>query len=432
MSKKINSILKEVLEKVKPKEKEINEIKIFLDDFLEKLGKKIKASKINAEIFVGGSFVKKTAIKKDKYDIDIFIRFDKKYRDKNISELAKKVLSGFKNLSVMHGSRDYFVLNVSKNLILEIIPVIKVKNPKDAENITDLSYSHVKYINKKLKSKKIYDEILLAKAFCYANNCYGAESHIRGFSGYSIELLIYHYSSFIKFVKEISKHNGKDKVVIDIEKQFKNKQEVLRDLNSSKLNSPIILIDPTYKQRNALAALSEETLEKFKENCIDFIKKPSKGAFEIRKINFEKIKTDSKKKGLEFVSVKAKTSKQKEDVAGSKLLKFYHHLAMEIEELFHIKGKEFVYPSYSGNVSSADYLFSVKSKKDILVEGPKANDLNNVKRFKERHKNTLIKKGRIYAREKINYSLKKFLEDWKSKNKKRMNEMYISEMKVSG
>ena len=38
------------------------------------------------------------------------------------------------------------------------------------------------------------------------------------------------------------------------------------NLNASKLNSPIILIDPTYKQRNTLAALSNETFENFKKD----------------------------------------------------------------------------------------------------------------------------------------------------------------------
>jgi len=64
----------------------------------------------------------------------------------------------------------------------------------------------------------------------------------------------------------------KDKIVIDIEKHYKNKQAVLMDLNSSKLHSPIILIDPTYKERNALAALSSETFRKFQEVSLKFLK----------------------------------------------------------------------------------------------------------------------------------------------------------------
>ena len=46
------------------------------------------------------------------------------------------------------------------------------------------------------------------------------------------------------------------------------------DLNSSKLNSPIIPIDPTYKQRNVLAALSKETFEMFQKSCKEFLENP--------------------------------------------------------------------------------------------------------------------------------------------------------------
>lgn len=204
--KKINSILAEVLEKIEPSKKELEIIKNSLKEFLEKIEKRIKVLKINAEVFVGGSFAKKTVIKKDKYDVDIFLRFDKKY--KKISDLTEKILKGIKNVSMIHGSRDYFRIKINPAIYFELIPVAKVKNPKESKNITDLSYSHVKYINKKIKSKKLLDEIRLAKAFCYANHCYGAESYINGFSGYGLELLVYYYGSFLKFIKAVSTPKG--------------------------------------------------------------------------------------------------------------------------------------------------------------------------------------------------------------------------------
>ncbi len=257
----VNSVLKEVLQRVEPSEEELKIIGDSLHEFLNQLNKRLKALKINAEIFLGGSFAKATIIKKDLYDIDIFVRFDKEHKENELSKLTGRILRGIKNASLIHGSRDYFRVNASKNLVFEIIPVKKIKNPKEAENITDLSYSHVNYIKRKLKNKKLLDEIRLAKAFCHANNCYGAESYIRGFSGYALELLVYHYGSFLKFIRAMSKI--KDKKVIDIEKHYTNKNQVLMDINASKLYSPVILIDPSYKQLNVLAAVYEETFKKF-------------------------------------------------------------------------------------------------------------------------------------------------------------------------
>jgi len=421
---KTNLIFKEVLEKVEPPKETIKFIEDSLSNFLKEINKKINSLKINAEIFVGGSFAKKTVIKKDAYDVDIFIRFDKKYKDENLSELAKKLLNGVKNISTIHGSRDYYKIQISPDFFLEVIPVLKVKNPKESENITDLSYSHVKYINKKVKTKNILDDIKLAKAFCHANKCYGAESYIGGFSGYSLELLVYHYKGFLKFLKAIVK--SKDKLIIDIEKYYRNKNIILMDLNSAKLQSPIILIDPTCKQRNAAAAISEETFAKFKDISEKFLKNPSIKFFEMQKTDLEKIKLNAKKNKFEFVLLECKTDKQEGDVAGSKLLKFYKHLILEIEKYFDVKEKGFNY----NHKQSARFFFVVKSKKEMLFSGPFIKDKSNVKKFKSEHKKTFLKSKKLFAKEKIDFDLKKFISKMKLKDKRKIKEMYIEGLEV--
>lgn len=421
---KINSILKNVLSEIKPSEEEFKEMNGMINNFVSRIEDKIKKRGIDAEIFVGGSFAKKTVIKKDYYDADIFLRFDRKYGEE-ISELAKKILAGIENVSLVHGSRDYFKIKVREDFIIELIPVIKVKNPEESTNITDLSYSHVKYINKKIKSDKIRDEIMIAKAFCHANHCYGAESYIKGFSGYALELLAFYYGGFLKFIKATSK-NKDEKIIIDIEKQFKNKKQVMIDLNNSKLQSPIILIDPTDKNRNALAALSEETFEKFKKIAGDFLKNPKQESFEERKTDLEKIKKDAEKKKCEFILLEAITNKQEGDIAGSKLLKFYEHLSEEIKKSFEIKNKGF---NYNGK-TAARYFFVVKSIGGFVVRGPEIKDKKNMEAFKKKHKDYFTKKGRIYSKKIIDFSAKSFIEKWIEKNSRKIKEMSLTELKI--
>ena len=422
--KKINSVLKEVLKKVEPAKEDIELIENSLKDFSERFEKRLKVLKINAEVFVGGSFAKNTVIKKDNYDVDIFVRFDPKYDNREISNLLAKALKPFRNISRIHGSRDYFKLKIGPTFFIELIPVKKIKTLKEAENITDLSYSHVRYINRKIKSKKILDEIRIAKAFCYANNCYGAESYIQGFSGYSLELLIYYYKSFTRFASAVIKMD--EKVVIDIEKHFRNKQIALMDINTAKLDSPIVLVDPTYKHRNALAALSDDTFERFKSACKKFLKSPSIKSFEIEKIDLEKIKTDAKKKKYEFLLLEAKTNKQSGDVAGSKLLKFHRHLGSEIEDFFHVKKKGF---NYNGK-KAARYFFVVKDKGEIIRAGPYLKDKKHVAKFKQKHKKTFSDKGRIHVKKKINFTLKDFIGTWKTNNRKKLREMDVIGLRI--
>lgn len=439
MTKKIQSILSEILSRVNPPKEDLEIMEKSLKEFEENIEKEIKKLKLDVEIFEGGSFAKKTIIKKDIYDADIFIRFDEKYKRQDISKLTKKLLKKFKGVSIIHGSRDYFKIKKSSNFFIELIPVIKVKNPKKAENITDLSYSHVKYINKRIKNEKILDEIKIAKAFCYATNTYGAESYIRGFSGYALELLVHYYGSFLKFIKEMIKHKT-EKIIIDIEKDYKKKSDILLDINSSKLDSPVVLIDPTFKQRNVLAALSDETFERFKQASKKFLKNPSIKSFEIKKVDLEKIKKDALKKKYEFILLEVKTVKQEGDIAGSKLLKFYKHLENEILRFFEVKNKGFNY----NNKKSARYFFVVKRKKEIILDGPFAKDKENVKAFKKRHKRTFIKrlsqaqsgpsksqaKEKIYAKEKFIFEVKDFIENWKKRYNRKVREMSISDLKI--
>ena len=424
-------ILKEVLEKINPSKEELDYIGKFLKGFIKDLSSKLRTSKVKAEVFVGGSFAKKTMIRKDRYDVDVFVRFDESFIGKDISNVLENVLKKMKNkFSVIHGSRDYFKIDVNEYFFLEIIPVIKVKNPKDAENITDLSYFHVGYIRKKVKTEKMLEEIRLAKAFCHANKCYGAESYIHGFSGYALELIVYHYGSFMKFIKAMTKiKDAKDnfsKEIIDIEKLYKSKYEVSINLNSAKMSSPIVLIDPTYKERNALAALSSETFYEFKKTCINFLKKPSLEGFEIQKADLVKIKKRADKNKLEFIELRTETDKQEGDIAGSKLVKFYHHLSEEIKIFYDIKDNDF---EYNGE-KSAEFFFVVKNKGEILFEGPYAKDKSSVAKFKKRHKKTFNKKGRIYCKEKFKDKIEKFIKDWKSKNCQKMIEMHITSLEM--
>src|SRR3989339_6977 len=121
MTKKINQILNQVLIQVEPSKEDLKLIDTSLKDFLKKFNQNLKKLKIKAEVFIGGSFAKKTVIKKDSYDVDVFVRFDKKYDDKDLSGLTAKALKGFKNLLKVHGSRDYYRVIINSELYIELI-----------------------------------------------------------------------------------------------------------------------------------------------------------------------------------------------------------------------------------------------------------------------------------------------------------------------
>ncbi len=409
----VKKVLQEQISRIKLNEKGLALINQETRDFLKELSKNLAKSRLEAEAFVGGSLAKGTLIKKDKYDIDIFVRFAKKYEDKKISYMLSSLL---KNAQRIHGSRDYF--QVEKNgLIFEIVPTVKINRPEEARNVTDLSYFHVKYIVGKIKeNEKLAEEIMLAKAFCYANSCYGAESYIHGFSGYALELLISYYGSFVKFLSSVK---DKEKIVLDPEKFYDNKNEVLLHLNESKLQSPIIFVDPTFKERNVLAALSKETFEKFKLVATKFLESPGGEFFE--KPDIEK---EMKKKYKSLLIIETSTGRQKGDIAGSKLRRFNEYLKNKLKRENDIKIIEFEYDEKS---NTGKNYFVLKPKKEIITEGPPITLAKNLADFKKKHKSCFVKKGKAYAKKKAK-SIEEVVNELKED--KAVKEMGIIKIKL--
>ena len=406
----IKKILKQQIKKIKPSEKTINNIDKVYKEFSKDLKENLKYRKIRAEIFLGGSFAKGTLMKKDKYDIDVFVRFSNQEDISKLKGLLKRARK-------VHGSRDYYEL-VKKNIIIEVIPVLKIKKPEKAENVTDLSYFHVNYILKKIKQKKnLGDEIRLAKTFCYSQNCYGAESYIHGFSGYALELLISHYGSFLKFIKEVA--NSSNKIIIDDGKHYKNKQEILIEVNKSKIQSPIIIIDPTFKERNASASLSKETFEKFQASCQKFLKNPSNSFFK-----YKPVSEDFKNKKAKIILVK--TNKQKGDIAGTKSKKFFNFFIYKLKQEFDIKKSDF---DYDEDSNLAFFYFILDKKKDEIRRGPHITKVENLANFKRVHPNSFIKNHFAHAKITHNLSFDKWFKKFLEEEVKIIKEMSIKEIK---
>ena len=360
-------MFEKILKKIKPSKKEEEEIQNKVNTFLNKINSKL----LHAKAIIGGSFAKGTWLK-EQHDIDIFILFDK---EQNMSaRLEVAIKSFFPNCEKVHGSRDYFKLEY-EGLNLELVPVLKIEFPEQATNITDISPMHIEYV-KNNTNENLADEIRLTKYLLKANKLYGAETYIGGFSGYVVELLIIEYKSLINLTKNAAAWKyGK---VIDIEEN--NKFE-------SEQKFPLIIIDPVQPNRNAAAALTKEKFESFIELSKLFSKGPKDNFF-------EEIKINPKAYNLIFKVGPLKGSK---DVVGTKMLKVFEKIQTEL------KNNEFELLDSDWEWTDHGYLyFKVKSKKlssTMKHFGPPVNFIDDVNKFKEKHKGSKVKeeKGKLYV-----------------------------------
>lgn len=386
-------------------------------DHLTLIREGLDKKNISAEVFLGGSLAKGTIIKQHVYDIDLFVRFYNSPREK-ISDILEKILPvRFKRV---HGSRDYFLFKKG-SVLIEVIPVLKINTPQEAENVTDLSYFHVNYVLHKIKQQEsLRNEIIFLKHFCYVHHCYGAESYIKGFSGYALELLMCHYGSVLAFMKAIAALDNSEKIIIDDSGFYKNKEDLFTHLNEAKQQSPIILIDPTYKERNALSGLSEETFHRFKTVVRQFLAKPHKNFFTMKNITDE-----FKNKKTRVLTVK--TVKQAGDIAGTKSKKFFDFFLRKLREEFLIKKSGF---DYNEEENKAYLYIFMDKKKEEMIRGPHESYKEHFKNFKRLHKGLFMKKGYAYTKRTHTLSFERWFSRFTKNYSKIIKEMGIKNIAI--
>ncbi len=399
---------KEVVERIKPSREEEKRVSSVTRELVKKLSR-VK----DVKVIVGGSDAKGTVIKsKPRRDIDVFVAFDyKKYSDRT-TEISDVLAAHLKKLRIpfkrVHGSRDYFHFTDKKNnMFFEIVPILHIKKASDSLNITDISPLHVTYVKKNLKRKNVADDIRLAKAFCYAHNIYGAESHVRAFSGYALEILVIHYGGFMNFLKAAAKwkkqiHKGK--LLIDPEKLYNNKDAIIFHLNESKLIGPLVLIDPVQKERNVTAAMDEGKFSAFIDLCQKFVKNPSLKFFEKKEIKADQLRKTLKKKE-DLITLHLDLGKGKEDIIGSRMRKLFDFLSTAAErEGFSLRRK--IWTFYPERNVSHFYFIVENPTLGAYMEkqGPPIKMEKAVQGFKKKWRSTYTKKGRLYTKVKRSFT----------------------------
>jgi tRNA nucleotidyltransferase (CCA-adding enzyme) len=185
--------------------------------------------------------------------------------------------------------------------------------------------------------------------------------------------------------------------VIDIDGKLK---DPLKNLNSAKKKSPIILIDPIDNSRNATAALNKEKFELLKEKAQEFIQNPSIDFFRVKKMCLKDVKEKYKKEWGFFFSI-IPLSVNSKDIQGTAILKAMEFIYKDLKNYdFNIVNKGFDFEHI--------YLIIKKEELSEYVEhrGPFKRQRNACKDFLEKHKGRkkiYDKNHRLYIRLKRKY-----------------------------
>jgi tRNA nucleotidyltransferase (CCA-adding enzyme) len=384
----LKPLLKNVLADITPDKNERASTLQRVNAFLKELNASLKKNKCAAKAVLGGSYAKDTWLRGD-YDVDVFVQFGQTHKKDDLSTLLAKALKA-KKAERIHGSRDYFWVK-DQQFTFEIVPVLEVQKPEQAQNVTDFSPHHVTWVNK--NGAKYKNDIRLFKKFCKAQGLYGAESYIRGFSGHVVDILVTYYKGFVPLLKAVT--GWKPKTIVDYYHHYDKK--ALFVLNQSKIQGPLIIIDPVQKDRNAAAALIQEKYDGLIAAAKKFLAKPSQEFFVETGVDFGKL---AKKGHVVRVCITAPTGK--EDVVGTKLLHAFEYTKRFLEDFTLIAS------GWKWNKDSqAEFWYVVKQRTlppTMIHPGPPLEFTRAVAAFKKAHKKTFVKGDRLMAEIKRPYT----------------------------
>jgi len=353
-------------------------------------------------------------------DLDVFILFKKRMNKLQMkSELEKIFRKAFPNENYqMNYAEHPYIKFRFKGLKVDLVPAYKMKKAAERLTAVDRSVLHTKFILRNL-SRKQKDEVRLLKKLLKANGIYGAEIRVEGLSGYLCELLVIKYKTFAGVLRAATK--WKLPVIIDIKKYYKNSEYagLVRHFNKD-----FIVIDPTDKNRNVAAALSEKNLSKFIGLAKRFVKKPSENYF-FREETFDKKLAKEKN----TVIIEFKRSEAVDDVLWGQLKRFNRLLGsalsdFDIKEIF----------SESNGIVRVAVVYGKNAVGGIVEQkGPPVEMEKNVKKFRNKHKKDRIikRKGRLIAFVKIpKKTIKDAVSEFIKENYQKFNHLNLKKAAI--
>ncbi len=269
----LEKLIGEILEEITPTNDERIRLQRLADSYLQRTEKKSKEMVNDAVVFLGGSIEKDTMLRGDA-DIDVFVLLPttlskREFREMGL-DIGRRVFLGH---TPIERFADHPYLEVEDGgTTISIVPAYKTEAMR-WKSAVDRTYYHVKYVKENLGEDQ-KGEVRLLKRFMKGVRVYGAESTVKGFSGYLCELLIIHYKTFKNWLIAAGKWNPQ--VIIDPANLYGGDLEIPKIIFEGQ---PLVVVDPVDKGRNVSAATSKGSLSRLISAVHAFLLKPSRKFF---------------------------------------------------------------------------------------------------------------------------------------------------------
>lgn len=353
-----------ILKDIKPTKAEQDDIDAMSDKLVSFLQETSAEYGIDAKIAVVGSVAKHTALK-GKSDIDIFMAFPLSLSEDKLKEdglkLAHKCSDEFDGDASHHYASHPYVTTIIEDYEVDLVPCYEIEDGSQLKSAVDRTILHTRYVKANITPEEA-DEVLLLKKFMDMTGTYGSEFKVGGFAGYLCELLIIKYGSFEETLRQASE--WKYGHVIDLEgygtaKNFKD---------------PLVVIDPTDRNRNVGAALTLTKYSEFIQSARNYLTSDNKKDYFYpltRKLDKDHILGEFEKRGGDLIAIRFSMPEMPLDTLYPQLKVTAESL---VEKLNDAEFNVFDYGYWSDEKSECIFLLEMASSKlnDIKINvGPK-------------------------------------------------------------
>ncbi len=377
---------KKIAEMIRPARAEFRTVREVAKEIVRKL-KRATA----CEVALAGSIAKGTFLSGEG-DIDVFVLFRKKMEKEKMKRLLEIAFrKAFRGAPYqMNYAEHPYIRFHYKGKRVDVVPAYKMGAGQRVLTAVDRSVLHTRFVLKNL-GKRQKDEVRLLKKFLKAAELYGAEIKTEGFSGYLCELLIIRYRSFLNLMRAAAKWQFP--MVIDLKRHYKKSDYPIL---FKKFGKSLVVIDPTDRERNVAAPLSEGNLRRFVLLARRFIKNPSERYF-FRHTGFEEKLRKLRKKGFVAIVTFPKPGVV-EDVLWGQIKKLAKALRKELADYL----VNDIVVDAEREVAMAIGAKKNKAGGRVEVKGPPLEMKEHAARFKKTHKKSrfIVKGDVIFAIEK--------------------------------
>lgn len=252
----------EILSEIKPSEKECaqiianaEELKKITESYLEDNG-------IDAKVIFAGSIGKDTYLRDP--DIDMFIMFPEDMPSRTMEALGIEV-----GMAILNGQKSFtehpYISGMFKGMEVDMVPCFAVSSAEKIKSSVDRTPYHARYILNNT-DPAMRDEMRLMKKFMKGIGTYGAEPHVRGFSGYLCEIITLYYGGFLNALKAVAE--WKEGVKLNFGNGEGNFSRVA-----------MIFYDPVDGRRNVASAVHVDTLSRFITAARRYMENPDRRFF---------------------------------------------------------------------------------------------------------------------------------------------------------